>query len=142
MAERLQNCSVLCVFIIYPVRPVDNWWISSGQASCGFRRVGLVDLPNCRRARTYPNDVGVLLEALAAGRHIDHLAPDAGLAVLADGGFSSPTVPQRHLDHVFLQSGSGSRLVSNTDPDPGKKKHYYKGNNKKLEGNIFFQPKN
>ena len=30
-------------WFICPERAEDNWWISSGRAGCGFRRVGLVD---------------------------------------------------------------------------------------------------
>ena len=52
---------------------------------------------------TYPDDVWVLFEPLAAGRHVHDLAPDAGLGVLADGGLAPPARGQRGAQVIRLR---------------------------------------
>jgi len=37
---------------------------------------------------------------------------------------------------IFLQYGSGSKFLYNSDPDPGKK-HVFKGNTPKFGGNFY-----
>jgi hypothetical protein len=68
---------------------------------------------------TYPDDVGVLFEPLAARGDVHNLAPDAGLAVLPDGCLSPPTVAQRNLQHgCNLFSFLIKVETSVVDPDP------------------------
>ena len=52
---------------------------------------------------TNPDDIGILLEPLATGRHIHHLPPDPGLGVLPDGGLPLPPGSQRGPEIVLLR---------------------------------------
>ena len=56
---------------------------------------------------------------------------------------SDPYTFSTDPDPGFPQYGSGSRLLFNTDPDSGKKKHIFsKAITKFFVGNLFFNKKN
>lgn len=54
------------------------------------------------KKKTHPDNIWILLELLSAGRHIDHLAPDAGLCVFPDGGLPPPAVVHGRLQVIVL----------------------------------------